>query len=82
MVHCGGVEKTPHASNKKDGSGMIVNIEQEYNNHLRNVWEKFSGVTKDILQPRQESEHTYEVVSLSSIEFLHDKLESSGRQES
>ena len=55
---------------------MIADIEQEYNNHLHNVWQSLSDVTKGILEPRQEPEHMYDIVSLQSIQFLQNKLKS------
>jgi len=53
---------------------MVVNIEEEYCNYLRDVWERLSDVTKDILGPHQEPEDTYNTVSLSANQFLCDKL--------
>ncbi|MHC4498296.1 MAG: hypothetical protein ACYS21_04185 [Planctomycetota bacterium] len=53
---------------------MVVNIEQEYSNHIANGWEKFSDVTSDIFKVQQHPERTYNAISRLSIKFLRDKL--------
>ena len=61
---------------------MIANIEQEYNNHLCNVWQSLSDATKGILEPLQEQEHMYDIVSQRSIQFLQSKLKSLAAEKS
>lgn len=53
---------------------MIADIEQEYNNHLCNVWQSLPDVNKGILEPLQEPERMYDIVSLQTIQFLQNKL--------
>ena len=53
---------------------MLVDIEPEYNNFIRNSWHKFSEPTKDILKFHQKPDYTYNIVSLQSIRFLQLKL--------
>jgi len=53
---------------------MLVDIEPEYNNFIRNNWRKLAGPTKDILKFRQKPSYTYNIISLQSIQFLQLKL--------
>jgi len=53
---------------------MLVDIEPEYNNFIRNSWRKFSGPTKDILKFHQNSNQAYNFISLRLIHFLQLKL--------
>ena len=55
---------------------MIADIEQEYNECIRNMWQKFPDVTNDILKYHREPEHKYNIVSLGAIQFLQDKVKS------
>jgi len=53
---------------------MLVDIEPEYNDFIRNNWHKLSGPTKDILKFHQKPNYTYNIISLLSIRFLQLKL--------
>lgn len=53
---------------------MIANIEQEYNSYVCNVWQECLEVTEDGLEQRPE--YMYDNISLRSLQFLKDKLNS------
>jgi len=53
---------------------VIANIEQEYSNYVCNVWQEISDVAKYSLELHQDPEHTYDVISLASNQFLQEKL--------
>ena len=55
---------------------MIADIEQEYNECIRNMWQKLPDLTNDILEHHRELEHKYNIVSLGAIQFLQDKVKS------
>ncbi|MHC4500915.1 MAG: hypothetical protein ACYS21_17585 [Planctomycetota bacterium] len=54
---------------------MVVDIELEYNDFVRNSWRKLSPSTKDILKFHQQPNYAYNIVSLRLIHFLQLKLE-------
>ncbi|MHC4571743.1 MAG: hypothetical protein ACYS0C_06675, partial [Planctomycetota bacterium] len=51
-------------------------IEQEYSDHISDGWEKLSDLTEDIFKLHHQPEHTYDAISLLSMQFLQDKLKS------
>jgi len=53
---------------------MLVDIEPEYNDFIHNSWRKLSDPTRDILKFRQNSNQTYNFISLRLIHFLQLKL--------
>ena len=53
---------------------MLVDIEPEYNDFIHNSWRELSSPTKDILKFRQNSNQTYNFISLRLIQFLQLKL--------
>lgn len=53
---------------------MLVNVEQQYNDFIRNRWLKLSDVTKDIIKFHQKPNPTYNIMSLRSIRFLKAML--------
>ena len=55
---------------------MTVNIEQEYSDYISKGWQRFSDVTRDIFKLDEDLQHAYDAISLCSIEFLQQKLES------
>jgi len=66
---------------RKGMPNVTVNIEQEYNDYISKGWQKFSDITTDILKLDQDMQHTYDAISLCSIEFLQEKLKSLQVQE-
>lgn len=59
------------------GKGVAViatNIEREYYDYVCSVWMKISDVMKDDLE-LHHPEHTYNLVSEGTIQFLQDKME-------
>ena len=55
----------------------MTNIEQEYNDYIRNKWHELSDATKDILKFRHQHEQKYiDMMAQWSIEFMQDKLKS------
>lgn len=55
---------------------MVVNIEKEYSDYISNGWEKLSYITRDVFKLHEDSQRTYDAISLLSMEFLQDKLRS------
>ena len=60
---------------------MMVNIEKEYSDYISNGWQELSDEIKDIFKPELNLQHTYDAISLCSIEFLQEKLKSLEIQE-
>ena len=61
---------------------MTVNIEQEYSDYISKGWQKFSDVSRDIFKLDDDLQDTYDAISLCSVEFLQERLESLEVQES
>lgn len=63
-------------------SGIVnVNIAQEYSKHVCTSWQKLSELTRDIFKPHPKHEIShhrdmFQTVSMSSIQFLQEKLKS------
>jgi hypothetical protein len=55
---------------------VVVNIEKEYSDYISNGWEKLSYITRDVFKLHEDSQRTYDAISLLSMEFLQDKLRS------
>jgi len=69
-----GALKNSSGLEQKGKPNVTVNIEQEYSDYISKNWQKFSDITTDIFKLDQDMQHTYDAISLCSIEFLRAKL--------
>ena len=53
---------------------MIADIEKKYHDYVCDIWREMENTTKDCLEPHQEPEQTYNIVSSALIQFLQDAL--------
>jgi len=67
---------TKFGDETKRNTVVIVNIEKEYSDYISNGWEKLSYITRDVFKLHEDSQRTYDAISLLSMEFLQDKLRS------
>jgi hypothetical protein len=52
----------------------MVDIEQEYSDHVYDGWAMLSDSDPDIFRLHRHPDIAYNTISLSSIEFLQEKL--------
>lgn len=60
---------------------MTGDIEQEYDDYVRDIWRLLSDETRDISKPSRRLELMYRAVSLRANQFLRDKLKSLAMEE-
>ena len=53
---------------------MLINIEQEYNDFIGDLWRSLSNSTKDILESHQQPKYIYNFISLRLTLFIHLEL--------
>ncbi len=53
---------------------MLIDIEREYNDFIRNLWCNLPNSTKDILESHQKPNYMYNFISLRLTQFLRLEL--------
>jgi hypothetical protein len=54
---------------------MQLDIEKDYSEFLAAAWQRLSDLTTNIDQPQDLNDQLDDLVAQSSIQFLHDQLE-------